>query len=93
VLGICAFREAGAFDDVARDRRYMTAVSFLREADRQSMIEDRRPEWNFAMGISLFRTGLADVALPGLRHPRTGEPLDRAAPHQGVRRLALERSS
>jgi tetratricopeptide (TPR) repeat protein len=67
VLGICAFREAGAFDDVARDRRYMTAVSFLREADRQSMIEERRPEWNFAMGISLFRIGLADEALPLLK--------------------------
>ncbi len=67
VLGICGFREAGAFDDAARDRRYMTAVSFLREADRQSMIEERRPEWNFAMGISLFRIGLADEALPLLK--------------------------
>ena len=67
MLGICAFREAGAFDDMARDRRYATAVSYLREADRQSMIEERRPEWKFAMGISLFRIGLADEALPLLK--------------------------
>jgi 2-amino-4-hydroxy-6-hydroxymethyldihydropteridine diphosphokinase len=33
------------------------------------------------------RIPLADVAAPGLRHPVTGEPLDRAAPHAGVRRL------
>ncbi len=33
------------------------------------------------------RIPLADVATPGLRHPVTGEPLDRAAPHAGVRRL------
>jgi 2-amino-4-hydroxy-6-hydroxymethyldihydropteridine diphosphokinase len=33
------------------------------------------------------RIPLADVAAPGLRHPRTGEPLDRATPHPGVRRL------
>jgi 2-amino-4-hydroxy-6-hydroxymethyldihydropteridine diphosphokinase len=34
------------------------------------------------------RVPLADVAAPGLRHPVTGEPLDRAAPDPGVRRLA-----
>lgn len=34
------------------------------------------------------RIPLADVALPGLRHPVTGEPLDLAAPHPSVRRLA-----
>ena len=33
------------------------------------------------------RIPLADVAEPGLRHPVTGEPLDSAAPHPGVRRL------
>jgi 2-amino-4-hydroxy-6-hydroxymethyldihydropteridine diphosphokinase len=33
------------------------------------------------------RIPLADVAAPGLRHPVTGEPLDRAASHPGVRRL------
>ena len=33
------------------------------------------------------RIPLADVAEPGLRHPVTGEPLDRAAPSPGVRRL------
>jgi 2-amino-4-hydroxy-6-hydroxymethyldihydropteridine diphosphokinase len=34
------------------------------------------------------RIPLADVAAPGLRHPVTGDALDRAAPHAGVRRLA-----
>lgn len=33
------------------------------------------------------RIPLAEVATPGLRHPVAGEPLDRAAPHPGVRRL------
>jgi 2-amino-4-hydroxy-6-hydroxymethyldihydropteridine diphosphokinase len=32
------------------------------------------------------RVPLADVAAPGLRHPVTGEPLDRAAPDSSVRR-------
>ena len=34
------------------------------------------------------RIPLADVALPGLRHPRTGDDLTRAAPSPAVRRLA-----
>jgi len=66
VLGLCAFREAGAYDDLARDKRYVSAVSYLREADRLSLADERRPEWAFAIGISLYRIGLADEALPRL---------------------------
>lgn len=35
------------------------------------------------------RIPLADVALPGLRHPVAGEPLDRCAPDPAVVRLRL----
>jgi len=34
---------------------------------------------------SFVRIPLADVALPRLRHPVTGDPLDRATPDSGVR--------
>src|SRR5262249_21229150 len=64
VLGICAFRDAGAPDDVTRKQRYMTAVGFLREAARLSLPDERRPEWAFAAGISLHRTGFSDEAQP-----------------------------
>jgi 2-amino-4-hydroxy-6-hydroxymethyldihydropteridine diphosphokinase len=37
---------------------------------------------------AFVRIPLADVAEPGLRHPVSGEPLDRAAPDAGVRRFA-----
>jgi tetratricopeptide (TPR) repeat protein len=66
VLGICAFREAGDYDDVSRDARYVATVGFLREAERLSLRDDRRPEWTFAMGVSLYQIGLADEALPRL---------------------------
>jgi 2-amino-4-hydroxy-6-hydroxymethyldihydropteridine diphosphokinase len=36
---------------------------------------------------AFVRIPLGDVAEPGLVHPLTGEPLDRAAPDPGVRRL------
>ena len=35
---------------------------------------------------AFVRIPLSDVAAPGLRHPVTGEPLDRAAPDPSVRR-------
>lgn len=66
VLGICAFREAGAYDDISRDKRYVSVVSLLREANRLSLPDERRPEWAFAIGISLYKIGLADEALPHL---------------------------
>jgi 2-amino-4-hydroxy-6-hydroxymethyldihydropteridine diphosphokinase len=37
---------------------------------------------------AFVRIPLADVAAPGLRHPVTGEPLDRATPDPSVRRPA-----
>jgi len=60
ILGICAFREAAAHDDLTRDRQYVTAVSFLREAERLSVPEERRPEWAYAIGMSLYRIDLPD---------------------------------
>jgi len=38
---------------VTRSQRYLTAVGFLRDAERLSLPDDRRPEWAFAAGISL----------------------------------------
>ena len=39
------------------------------------------------LGRPGVRIPLADVALPGLRHPETGEALDRAISDEGVRKL------
>ena len=62
ILGMCAFRDAIAYDDVGRDMRYLTAASLLREVERQAIPEERRSEWAFAAGISLYRIGRADEA-------------------------------
>ena len=64
VLGICAFRDAAAYDDLAREERYLTASTYLREAERLSLPEERRPEWAYATGISLYQIGQATDALP-----------------------------
>ncbi len=67
MLGMCFFREAIAHDDVGRDLRYLTAANYLREVESQSIPEERRPEWAFAAGISLYRIGRADEAQPLLK--------------------------
>ncbi|HEY3969271.1 MAG TPA: tetratricopeptide repeat protein [Planctomycetaceae bacterium] len=67
ILGMCFFREAIAYDDVGRDQRYLTAATYLSEVQRQSIPEERRPEWAFAAGISLYRIGRPDEAQPLLK--------------------------
>ena len=62
VLGMCAFRDAIAFDDVGRDQRYLTAAGFLREVESQSIPEEPPSGRAFATGISLYRIGRADEA-------------------------------
>lgn len=64
ILGICAFRDAGAYDDLAREQRYLTAATYLREAERLSLPDERRPEWAYAAGTSLYQIGQATDALP-----------------------------
>jgi len=74
VLGMCAFRDAIAYDDVGRDQRYLTAASYLREVQQQSIPDERRPEWAYAAGISLYRIGRPDEAQPLLEESVTTYP-------------------
>jgi tetratricopeptide (TPR) repeat protein len=76
VLGICAFRDAIAFDDVGRDQRFLKAASYLRDVERESIPDERRPEWAFAAGISLYRIGRADEAQPLLKEAVETFPSD-----------------
>jgi len=64
VLGIVAFREAAEYDEETREQRYVVAAGFLREAERLALVAERRPEWAFSLGLSLYRVGSADEALP-----------------------------
>lgn len=54
ILGIVAFRDARSLDDVGRIQQYKVAARYLQEAERRSVIPDRRPEWAHALGVSLF---------------------------------------
>lgn len=64
VLGMVAFREALQMDPTGREQRYILAANYLREADKRNIVEERRPEWAHALGVSLSRIGLASEARP-----------------------------
>jgi tetratricopeptide (TPR) repeat protein len=64
VLGIVAFREADGLDETAREQRYILAAAYLREAEQRAIIDPRKPEWAYALGVSLYRVGSALEARP-----------------------------
>jgi tetratricopeptide (TPR) repeat protein len=64
ILGIVAFREAESQDEVAGISNYRLAVRYLDRAEKHALIDARRPEWAYALGISLYRLGQAAAALP-----------------------------
>ena len=64
VMGIVAFREAEGLDEVGREQRFIVAASFLREAEERAVIDQRRPEWAYAFGVSLHQIGRALEARP-----------------------------
>jgi tetratricopeptide (TPR) repeat protein len=66
VLGIIAYRDVENWDVDSREARYLIALQHLRAADELALASDRRPEWSFAIGVSLFHTGLPDKASPHL---------------------------
>lgn len=57
ILGMVAFREADDQDETGREQRYTMAVSYLREAEQRALTDERRPEWAYALGVSLHRVG------------------------------------
>lgn len=81
VLGMAAFREAEQtdLDWDTREQRYLTAVAELRDAERQSLIQSRRAEWAFGLGVSLHHVGSADEALPYLEEAVANYPEGKTA--------------
>src|SRR5205823_398644 len=66
VLGVVAFREAEAMEESSREHRYVVAANYLREAEHRALVDQRRKEWSYALGVSLYRMGSAIEARPFL---------------------------
>ncbi len=66
ILGIASFRRAerAEGETESRESLYEQAVRYLREAERQALHESWRPQWAYALGVSLLRLGSAVEARP-----------------------------
>lgn len=74
VLGIVAFRDGMDADSIDRHRHFVRAVRFLREAEQQALESRYLPEWNYAMGVSLYEAGNAPRAVANLERAVTSYP-------------------
>ena len=57
ILGMVAFRATDELDEYSQKLNYQRVIEYLREAKETAMPEEREPEWDFAMGKSLYAIG------------------------------------
>jgi tetratricopeptide (TPR) repeat protein len=57
ILGITTYREAKTKYGMQRDRMHTLASQYLLAAESRTLDSRYRPEWAFALGSSLYRTG------------------------------------
>ena len=69
VLGIVAFRTAQDVDgdEDQQEKQYLFAVKKLRECEQFALIQEFRPEWSYALGVSLHELGNSSASLPLLQ--------------------------
>ncbi|MFQ5733438.1 MAG: tol-pal system YbgF family protein, partial [Planctomycetaceae bacterium] len=78
VLGIVAFRRAQDAKADERERFYLRAAQKLRECEQQALSAEYRPEWSYALGVSLHELGNSPEALPLLQEAERSFPAGKA---------------
>lgn len=64
VLGMAAFREALLEEHAFQEQLYLVAIENLKVAEERSVRLDVRPQWAYALAVSLSRVGLLSEARP-----------------------------
>lgn len=67
VIGMTALRDAVDRDLVAGRPYYVRAVRALLRAEQQALVDERRGQWEYAVGLALARLDEHDAAEPHLR--------------------------
>jgi len=67
ILGIISFHEAQDQDEISREQSYVVTTAFLKQADKYSVPKEWEPQWAWALGVSLFRSGSVEESIPLLR--------------------------
>lgn len=93
VLGIVAFRTARDADEVRKEIYFEQAARKLRECERRALIANFRPEWSYALGVSLHELGNASAAMPLLTEALATFPPGRNDAAMRLIEITLERKS
>ena len=64
ILGVATFRKAESRERAHGETQYVQAAKYLKEADRKALQDSWRPQWAYALGVSLLRIGSATEARP-----------------------------
>lgn len=91
VLGIVAFRSGMDADTIDRKRHFVKAVHRLREAEQHALESRFLPEWNYALGISLFEAGAAPRSMPYLEKAIQTYPAGRIEAGMRLSSIYLDR--
>jgi len=74
ILGIAAFRQAERKAQAYQEPEYVKAVSYLRKAEQRALHESWRPQWAYALGVSLLKIGSPNEARPLLEEAAQNHP-------------------
>lgn len=77
--GMATFGMIEASGEAGERAQYQLVISFLREAERLALGKDRRPEWCYALGKSLYHVEQSSTARPLLEEALEDYPAARAA--------------
>lgn len=91
VLGIAAFRNGQEADESDREPFYTRAARYLRECEQQALDDRYRPEWSYALGVSLHELGSFGEAQPLLAEAARAFPPGRADVALRLADIALAR--
>lgn len=64
IFGVVAFQNAEELHGEAQDHQYLIASRYLREAERRAIDQEHRPEWCYALGTSLYKSGSIQKSRP-----------------------------
>jgi len=93
VLGIVAFRTAREADEMRKEFDFTRAARRLRESERRAVVDAYRPEWSYALGVSLHELGNASAARPLLKEALTTFPSGRNDAAMRLIEITLELKS
>lgn len=78
VIGMLAFHDAEIMSGSGKTRMYDMAVAYLREAERKSLLNKYKNQWEYALGRSLYALGDFRKAYPLLRNIFQGQTAKKA---------------